>query len=363
MAGKKSLFVTYLLWLFGGFFGLHHFYLGRNVQGFLWACFGGGYFGAGWVRDFWRIPEYVRDANDDPEYLIALAAKMRRLERPPFSFVRTCGQLIVGNLFGMLVNMAVPDPEDIGVNVLLLADILAPAATALGIWLVGNIGREKGSIRWPLLGCYLTTPFHIMGYTSYLWTTVLGIIAFLYKAKQWKRTVREQLPLGKRLLILLLCGSLYASLWGSYLYFNCRIVTKDGDRVKLRDAARNFLKSPAVQEFARNLNNLWHHALAHGFWSTMQQLIESLDPLGEKHALRVLELERGASQEDIRSRYRELTKKYHPDMIKDKEAKEEAQAKFVEIQQAYETLSQIKKRRKSRNTYYSSSDAEERTTF
>ncbi len=39
----------------------------------------------------------------------------------------------MGNLFGMIVNMSVPEPEDIGgYDFLLLADLLAPAATALG---------------------------------------------------------------------------------------------------------------------------------------------------------------------------------------------------------------------------------------
>jgi hypothetical protein len=45
----------------------------------------GGYFGFGWFRDLWRIPEYVKDANDDPDYLRWLAEKMRDKKKPPFS--------------------------------------------------------------------------------------------------------------------------------------------------------------------------------------------------------------------------------------------------------------------------------------
>ena len=33
----------------------------------------------------WRIPEYVRDANDDPDYMIKLSEKMRKTDKPPFS--------------------------------------------------------------------------------------------------------------------------------------------------------------------------------------------------------------------------------------------------------------------------------------
>ena len=45
----------------------------------------GGYFGAGWFRDIWRIPTYVKEANDDPDYLRNLAEQMRERKRPPWS--------------------------------------------------------------------------------------------------------------------------------------------------------------------------------------------------------------------------------------------------------------------------------------
>ena len=43
----------------------------------------GGYFGAGWFRDIWRIPEYVKDVNNDPNYLTMLSEKMREMPKPP----------------------------------------------------------------------------------------------------------------------------------------------------------------------------------------------------------------------------------------------------------------------------------------
>lgn len=66
---EKSLFITYFLWLVGGIFGIHHFYLGRDIQGFLWWCTLGGYFGFGWLRDIFHIQNYVADANKDRDYL------------------------------------------------------------------------------------------------------------------------------------------------------------------------------------------------------------------------------------------------------------------------------------------------------
>ena len=90
----------------------------------------------------------------------------------------------------------------------------------------------------------------------------------------------------KRILILSLCGSLYVSMWGSYLYFNATVV-HNGEKIKLRDAVTHFIKSPAVKEFSKNLLGLWEHMKAQGFWSTWSQLVASLDPTGEKNALKV----------------------------------------------------------------------------
>src|ERR671935_282945 len=50
-----------------------------------------------------------------------------------------------------------------------------------------------------------------------------------------------------------------------------------------------------------------------------------------------------ASDDEIRSAFRKLARKYHPDVAKDKKAAEE---KFKEIGEAYEVLSDPEKRRK-----------------
>src|SRR5204862_5776729 len=50
-----------------------------------------------------------------------------------------------------------------------------------------------------------------------------------------------------------------------------------------------------------------------------------------------------ASDDEIRSAFRKLARKYHPDVAKDKTAAEE---KFKEINEAYEVLSDPEKRKK-----------------
>jgi DnaJ like chaperone protein len=55
---------------------------------------------------------------------------------------------------------------------------------------------------------------------------------------------------------------------------------------------------------------------------------------------RILEIERGASQEEIKTAYRQLAGKYHPDKVEHlgNEFKVLAEKRFKEIQQAYQEL-------------------------
>ena len=57
-----STFLSYLLLIFGGVFGLHRFYLGKPGTGLLYL-FTGGFFTLGLIYDFFTLPGQVREAN------------------------------------------------------------------------------------------------------------------------------------------------------------------------------------------------------------------------------------------------------------------------------------------------------------
>jgi curved DNA-binding protein len=59
-----------------------------------------------------------------------------------------------------------------------------------------------------------------------------------------------------------------------------------------------------------------------------------------KDYYKILGVERGASEQDIKKAYRKLARKYHPDVSKEANAKE----KFQEVSEAYETLRDKEKR-------------------
>ena len=64
---------------------------------------------------------------------------------------------------------------------------------------------------------------------------------------------------------------------------------------------------------------------------------------GKRDYYEVLGVNKNATDEEIKKAYRRLAKKYHPDANPDN--KEEAEAKFKEVNEAYETLSDSQKRK------------------
>ncbi|GBP98241.1 hypothetical protein EVAR_69761_1 [Eumeta japonica] len=44
-----------------------------------------GYFGVGWLFEIFKIPSYVRDANEDPKFIEEFVKKLQHYRKPPYS--------------------------------------------------------------------------------------------------------------------------------------------------------------------------------------------------------------------------------------------------------------------------------------
>ena len=65
-------------------------------------------------------------------------------------------------------------------------------------------------------------------------------------------------------------------------------------------------------------------------------------PVQYKDYYATLGVAKTASHDDIRKAFRKLARQYHPDVAKDKK---NAESKFKEINEAYEVLSDVQRRR------------------
>lgn len=348
---QKSLLIAYILWLFGGVFGVHHVYLHRDAHAFVWWCTLGGYFGLGWACEIFKIPEYVRDANEDSRFIQTFIDKLRKYSKPEFSTVRFLGQIMVSYLFGQMWMIAVPEDEFIGLSWRFLL-WLTPFFSALGVWIVGNIGREKGTLWHCLIAAYLVYPIRYYVYDETYWFTgmvFVSALTFDHFSKQWRREPPKRHGPVRRTIVLSTCVVLYLAVWSSYFFFNGKITDSEGDEVPVHEAIRNFIKSPWWTDLKQTFVETWQFAQHNGWYETWKQIVDSIDADGEQNAYKVLDVSPTATQSEITSIWRKLSRENHPDKVKDEKLRRVAQEKFMEIQKAYETISKIKSKRRSRN--------------
>lgn len=347
----KYTLVAYFLWLFLGWFGVHHFYLGRDNQAILWLTSCAGYFGFGWLRDFYRIPAYVKDANEEPTYMEFLAAEMRYNGKPRVykNFLRMFGQVMFAMFYRMLIYMAIPEEY---LELKLLLFLVLPLGTAFGTYMVSNVGRLKSSVHYAVIGAYVGEFLFGVAHLACPEPNSLfaSVVAMAFTTYGWEYDRRahaaKQKKCSRRFATCLVIYLTFCSLVGSYFYFNATVVTQDGEKIKVREAVGNFFRSP---HWAKAKQSFWqlYEEYQHEGWEGVRRRLTVLSDLeGEERSLEIFNVTKEATMQEIKERYRVLVKQWHPDHHKDD--KEYAQGKFMEIQEAYETLKKIRTRREER---------------
>ena len=87
--------------------------------------------------------------------------------------------------------------------------------------------------------------------------------------------------------------------------------------------------------FGSIMVEVWNEIKIRGIWHFWQEII---DPDGIHRALKTLNLQEGCTLDEIKKSYRELSRKWHPDKFRELQEKNEAEKKFMKIQQSYEIL-------------------------
>lgn len=351
---QKSMFIAYVLWLFGGLFGVHHFYLGNDLNAFLWGTTLGGHFGMGWFGDLFEIPEMVRAANEDPAYMERFINMLRTSPKPRFSLSRFVFAILIGQFFAQLFISAIP-PDTFGGIDWSYLHWLTPFVGSLGVYMVGNTERMQGVFKHCLIAAYIAYPIRYIIYDQSYWLTItlaVSAIAFERWSIEFERPPRKRRSMKKRLFLLSTGLCIYLSVWVAFVCFNGKITDGDGEEIPIHEAIHNFFASSWWTDFKKTIFDIYEYAQKHGWYEIYKQIIESFDVDGEQKAFKVLGLSPTASQSEITKTWRTLSKENHPDKVKDESKKREAELQFMEIQQAYEVLSKIKSKRRSKNRQF-----------
>ncbi|CAH2019977.1 unnamed protein product, partial [Acanthoscelides obtectus] len=188
--------------------------------------------------------------------------------QPPFSSSRFISAITVSYLWGQLVKLAIPEEEVAGINWMPFCHWLIPFAIGLGVWVVGNIGREQGSLWLTMATAYLTYLSRWYIYDDSIWMTIMTVscgLVFDTFSKQWRRTPRKKRSFIQRVTVIAVCGLIYSSLWVSYFYFNGKITDTNGDEIPVHEAIHHFFTSPWWTDLYQSLFDTYNYAQHHGW--------------------------------------------------------------------------------------------------
>lgn len=343
----KNYYVALILALVGGWVGLHHLYLGRNRHAVIYMFTFGGFF-IGVFHDIIKMKKYIEWANFDHDFKERYLSMTRKDPEPKMSLARGFAITMVAQMFGNLVHLAVPsDLLNPTLNTFVVSAVV-PAAVAFAVHFIGSVGEYEGNFKNTLKSAYITAPLYWWNPNSELYTS---LVAGYFFRKSWKYRVRPEHPgsIGYRSLYIAGYLTLIFVLFASLLCFNCT-VESEGETVKCRDALRRFFTSPLWQDIVASLRQIRESIQEHGWEHISETVILLMDPTGELHALTVLGINKGATDDEIKRAYRNLAREHHPDKNKDKsqEERDAAEIKFMEVQEAYSVLAEkLKKKSKS----------------
>lgn len=159
-----NLTIAYILWFFLGIFGVHHFYLRRDRQAFVWWSTLGGFFCVGWVRDLWRLPEYVKECNEDQNVDVRdrndNSFTVRSKGKPKVGFARFFGMMMMGIILGYLVQAACPKEvfNSPGIVGWICSMVIPPFAAAIGNFLIHCLSYMEIYSMCSLVSHMLTFP-------------------------------------------------------------------------------------------------------------------------------------------------------------------------------------------------------------
>mmetsp|Transcript_27123 Transcript_27123/g.57609 ORF Transcript_27123/g.57609 Transcript_27123/m.57609 type:complete len:298 (-) Transcript_27123:243-1136(-) len=240
---------------------------------------------------------------------------------------------------------------------------LRAVGSAAGIWLVGNMGEET----------ILTSPdgvegargdfarlaaWCVGGYAA-AGAPVFGGMIHAVRRRRYRPSMSpaKGSSAGRRIGRHLLRCAIFSALLALAAY-NHGFFIVNGTKVYLREAIKNAIHSDFWEEFdwekfreESSSGGFGHGGFGEGGGRGGEYLKNAFDLGGERAARRTLGVPANASHAEVRSAYRRLALRYHPDKIgsdaSEAEASE-AQRKFVSVQEAYEVLNGVEQRRKKK---------------
>lgn len=287
---SKSIQTAYFCWLVGGLVGLHHLYLGRHKQAFIYLITLGGFL-IGVLHDLYRIPFYVNEINNAQEYQKQHKKKSNQLKTPIFTASRFFGSLAVSLAVSKAIAHSLQkDPEGFDLIWFVMA-MFIPFVVAILTFLVTSEGPVKVAFKWSLLGSYagFTIDYVVSGARNYIGSTLFSLF-FLNWNIEWDQDYQSTLK-KKSLIKYIFLASIGASFIFT-CYTLCLVnnltVEKNGRNMTIRDTLYERFNSEEFKKVKEGLKVLYDYYQAHGFQKLFSRVFYGDDPEAIERAYKVL---------------------------------------------------------------------------
>lgn len=337
--GDRGIMMAYLLNVFGGYLGLHHFYLGRPLHAGLWLCSPGlgGFFGLGAFLDLFKLPGYAAVRNAEPSARDQLDLDQKYYKAaPPWRFSRIIGCWLFGAWFGVIGGNL--GPTEFPAEYFAVTKALAGG---LGIWLAGSAcTHQGGSLKATLAGA--------LGGLAIGYQVCAALLAFQW-TRRWEPESTKQRPSTFKVIIAVVFFW-SAALNGVIQHGSITVDTAGGPKTfEFKESLYNVLRGIEFEDIKKGFTGGFDEddsdsekSSGENWWDKFRK---SLDVSGEKLALKTLGMSdysrHGYTEGDIKRHYRKLAMLHHPDRAPQGNEKREAEIKMQEINDAKEVLDGI----------------------
>lgn len=266
---------------------------------------------------------------------------------PPLSLLRFAAQTTVGIYFGLVALISLSSMANFYI-------VGLPLAVGLGVLLVATVGNQTSDFKNTLGAAFLMSPV-FYGRPIAILPISLAASITAQKHRRYKASAESE-TISLRLYRL---GLAYLAFTGPLAY--SVLCNTAATLSYVAETLGSFLSwfsfFPLLGRLLESVfllpcRILWLLVGDPGFtsrqfqeWEKLYEFVESFQDEKRQLAYQVLGLPEGATNEEIHRTYRDLVKVWHPDH--NRHQREEAQRRFLEIQAAYEFLSQPKKPRAS----------------
>ena len=284
----KTLTKAYLIWLFGGYLGLHHAYLRRDKRAFIWFTTLGGFF-FGYLFDLFLIPRYVKEANEDPEYKKKQEKKMSEQKAPAFEFFKFVGCIVIGSFFSYLTKHCFYSTEETYFNSFIFPKILAPLIISYVIYCYGSEGPVKCNFKWIVFGAFISNFLNIFQKSYEICNSPFYATIFLNWTIEWDRNRYEKVKNErklKRVLVFLTRSAIVFALFGTFIWHNAT-VEMDGEKMTLKQWGHKLINGPDVQRLISIVQTVWNFYQTHGIFACFNAIFYGTEKISIDNAYKV----------------------------------------------------------------------------